>query len=77
MTIFSSSVEGMQKAQALLAYAANRIAETSATSGPVSDVVSLSDSAVALIEARVAMAVSARAFHAEDEIQKRLIDLVA
>jgi hypothetical protein len=76
MTIANGPVEGMHKAQALLSYAANRLANQTGTSPPVSDIVSLSDTAVSLIEAKIAMAANATAFRAAEETQKTLIDLL-
>jgi hypothetical protein len=76
MTIANSAVEGMHKAEALISYAANRLANQTDTSPAVSDAVSLSDVAVTLIEAKIAMAANASAFHAAEEMQKTLVDLL-
>src|SRR5258705_8637071 len=69
MTIANSSVEGIHNAQALLGYAANRIAGQTGPSASVYHSVSLSDTAITLIEAKIAMAANVSAFHAADEIQ--------
>ena len=71
MTIGAASVEGIHQAEALLNRTASRVAQ----SGD-SDVVSLSDEAVALIEAKIAVAANVTALHAVNDIQKSLVDLL-
>ncbi len=63
-------------AESLLGYAANRIASQTGPGASVYDSVSLSDTAVTMIEAKIDMAANVSAFHAADEMQKTLLDLV-
>jgi hypothetical protein len=76
MTISESTAEGLEKTQSLLRYAAHRLATHPGANATVHDVVSLSDSAVELIEAKVAMAVNINAVRAVNEMQKVLDDVV-
>ena len=67
----TTSVEGIHRAEALLNQTASRVAQAGD-----SDVVSLSDEAVALIQAKIAVAANVKAFRAAADIQKSLIDLL-
>ena len=76
MTITSAAVDGIHQAEALLDQTAARLATQTdlTTQGP--DVVSLSDEAVALIEAKIAVAANVRAFQAADDMQRALLNLL-
>jgi hypothetical protein len=76
MTITNASVEGIHNAEALLDQTATRIAKQTDSSEQGPDVVSLSDEAVALIEAEISVAANVAAFHASSGIQKALVDLL-
>jgi len=76
MTIANSSVEGIHKAESLLSYASNRIASKTGTGASAYDSVSLSDTAVSMVEAKVAMAANVSVVHAADEMRKTLLNLV-
>jgi flagellar hook protein FlgE len=76
MTISTSAVEGIHQGEALLEKTAIRLAKQTDSAGQGPDVVSLSDEAVALIEANVAVAANVKAFHANDEMQKALLNLL-
>ena len=73
MSITTSATEGIHKAEALLGYTATRLAGQPSTA---TDVVSLSDTALALIQARIGMAANVSAFHAGVEMEKALIDVM-
>lgn len=76
MTIATASaVEGMHKAEALLSSAAIALARQTGTSMGA-DVVSLSDTALALIQAKIGMAANVSVFHAALEMEKALIDVM-
>ena len=75
MTI-ANSLEGIHKAESLLNYAANRIAGQTGPGASVYDSVSLSDTAVTLIEAKIAMAANVSVVHAADEMESTLLNLV-
>jgi len=72
MTIAASAIEGIHKPEASLGVTATRLGGQ----GTPTDAVSLSDTALALIQARIAVSVNASAFRAGLEIQKALIDVV-
>ena len=74
MTISDSALNGIHQAEARLEQTATKVAKLTDLQGP--DVVSLSDDAVALIEANVAVAANVRAFHAADDMQKTLLNLL-
>ncbi len=76
MTIANSSVEGIHKAESLLSYASNRIASKTGTGASAYDSVSLSDTTVTMIEAKIDMAANVRAVHAADEMERTLLNLV-
>ena len=73
MAISDSTVNGIHQAEAQLEQTATRVAKQTDLTAQGPDVVSLSDEAVALIEAKIAVAASVRAFHAADDIQKALL----
>ena len=75
MTIIDSAVNGIHQAEARLEQTATRVAKLADLQDP--DVVSLSDEAVALIQAKIAVAANVRVFHAADDIQKALLNLLA
>lgn len=74
MTIAAASaIEGMHKATALLDSTAVKVASQTRLGA---DTVSLSDSALALIQARIGMAANVTVFRAAIEIEKALIDVM-
>jgi hypothetical protein len=75
MNMAASALNGIHGAEALLGYSANRV--VGAALSPNADVVSLSDVAVAMIQARIGMSASVSAFRAVIEIEKALIDVMA
>ena len=77
MSNIAGPIDGIRQAEALLGYAANRLAGQTGSAEPALDVVSLSDTALALIQARITMAANVSAFHAVVEMEKALIDVVA
>ena len=77
MSITATAADGIHQAEALLDNAANRLGGQTLPGGGATDVVSLSDTALALIQARIAVSADVGAFHAALEIEKALIDVVA
>jgi hypothetical protein len=76
MTMGSSAVQGIQNGVSLLNATAAKVANQAQSMGPVSDEVSLSEDAVALLEAKSDVAASVNAFHAADEMQKTLLNML-
>ena len=76
MTIASAAVEGIHRAEARLEQTASGVARQTDVAGQGLDVVSLSDDAVALIQAKIAVAASVKAFHAADDVQRSLLSLL-
>src|SRR5947208_10404567 len=69
MKMAASAIDGIHRAEALLGYSANRmVGETLGSSAD--DVVTLSDVAVAMIQARIGMSASVSAFRAATDIEK-------
>src|SRR6266478_6887699 len=62
MTIGSASVQGIQNAESLLNATAIKVANRTQSTGPVSDEVSLSEAAVALLQAKNDTAAKVNAF---------------
>ena len=77
MTIAAASaIEGIHKAEASLTSTAATVANLSGITSLGSDEVSLSDTALALIQARIGMAANVSVFHAVIEMEKALIDVM-
>src|SRR5438132_12545288 len=74
MKMAASAIDGIHRAEALLGYSANRL--VGETLGSSADVVTLSDVAVAMIQARIGMSASVSAFRAATDIEKALIDVM-
>jgi hypothetical protein len=74
MQMITSALEGIHSAEALLNTSAARL--VGQTLGPNADVVTLSDVAVAMIQARIEMAANITAFQAEVKIEKALLDVM-
>ena len=72
MNTTTSSIEGMHRAQALLGFAATRIAKPETAT----DVVSLSEAVLDLIQAKISMSASVTAFHADMDMEKTLMDVL-
>ncbi|MEO7649536.1 MAG: hypothetical protein ABIZ80_03645 [Bryobacteraceae bacterium] len=76
MGILDGALQGLQRAQEAVEKSANRIAQLPLSieqGGP--DEVSLSDEAVALLQAKTAFEASAKVLHTEAAIEKHLIDV--
>lgn len=76
MTITSAALDGIHQAEARPEQTATRLAKQTDSTAQGPDVVSLSDEAVALIAAKIAVAANVRALHATDDIQKSLLKLL-
>jgi hypothetical protein len=76
MTIGNSAVQGIQNGVSLLNATAAKVANQTQSTGPVSDEVSLSEDAVALMQARSEVAANVNVFHAADEMQKTLLSIL-
>ena len=82
MNVMNAALGGMQIAQSSFEKTAQRIADTS-TQPPIQspaqtpDSVDLSAQAVALISDRNEFQANAQVFHAGDQMQKKLLDLMA
>jgi hypothetical protein len=74
MTIGSASVQGIQNAESLLNATATKIANQPASQS--SDEVSLSEDAVALLQAKTEVAANVNAFRAADNLEKALLNIV-
>jgi hypothetical protein len=74
MTIGNASVQGIQNAESLLNDTAIKVANQ--TTSQRSDEVSLSQDAVALLQAKSAIAANVNAFHAADNLEKTLLNIV-
>jgi flagellar hook-associated protein FlgK len=74
MTITSTAVDGIRDSEARLERTAARLAKQTDLTAQGPDAVSLSDEAIGLIEAKIAVAANVRAFHAADDIQKALLN---
>jgi hypothetical protein len=73
MTIANIAVEGIHKAQAAFEGAALRLANHP---GVATDVVSLSDIALATIQARISISANSSVFRTAVEMEKALIDVM-
>ena len=78
MGISDSPLQGLQRAQEAVEKSANRIAHQSSADeqGSGGDQVSLSDEAVALLQAKTQFEVIAKVLHTEAELQKHLLDVL-
>ena len=76
MTIGSASVQGIHNAESLLDATAIKVANQNQSTGPVSDEVSLSQDAVALLQAKTDTAANVNAFRVANELQKTLISIL-
>jgi hypothetical protein len=74
MQMVTSALDGIHSAEALLNTSAARLVGQSLS--PNSDVVTLSDVAVAMIQARIAVAANITAFQAGIKMEKALIDVM-
>ena len=70
----AAAVEGIHSAEALLDHSAARLVGQALNVG--SDVVSLSDVAIATIQARIGVAANVSVYHAALRMEKALIDVV-
>ena len=82
MNVMNAALRGMQIAQSSFARTAQRIADASIqpsnqSQGQPQDSVELSTQAVALLADRNQFQASAQVFHAGDQMQKKLLDLMA
>ena len=77
MTIGSASVQGIHNAESLLNATAIKVANLSQSTGPVSDEVSLSEAAVALLQAKTETAANVNAFRVASNLEKTLLNIVA
>ena len=73
MTIGNAAIQGLQNAEAQFDRVAARIANPNQGVSQGSDEVSLSDEAVALLQARTEVAVSVSALRAAGNMQKELL----
>jgi Flagellar basal body rod FlgEFG protein C-terminal len=77
MTIgITSSLQGMQKAEAQFNQVAQNIARGPSSSAPQGDTVDLSTQAVALIEAKNSVEANTKALKASDEMTQTLLKAV-
>jgi len=77
MTIAAASaIEGIHRAGALLDSTAITVANLAGLTSVGSDQVSLSDTALALIQARIGMAANVSVFRAAIDMEKALIDVM-
>ena len=74
MDVMSAALSGLRDAQNRLEYSSERI---SASSADAPDTVDLSTEMVNLLAAKTQFEANARAFHAADEIERKLLDLFA
>jgi flagellar hook protein FlgE len=74
MDVMGATLGGMQNAQSKLEKTAERIAGASA---PTADSVDLSTEMVGMLAARNQFQVNARVFQTADEMQKKLVDILA
>ena len=83
MNVMNAALGGMQIAQSSFTRTAQRIADASTqpssnqSQGQPPDTVELSTQAVALLADRNQFQASAQVFHAGDQMQKKLLDLMA
>jgi hypothetical protein len=77
MTIGSASIQGIQNAESLLNATAIKVANQNQSTGPVSDQVSLSEDAVALLQAKNDTAANVNAFRVASDLQKTLLNILA
>jgi hypothetical protein len=75
MTIASSSVQGIHNAESLLNATAIKVANQ--TTSPTTDEVSLSEDAVALLQAKSDVAANVNVFRAASDMQKTLLNILA
>ena len=76
MTIAASAIEGIHRAEGSLDSAARILASQAGITALGGDEVSLSDIALALIQAKIGMHANTTAFHAAVEVEKALIDVM-
>jgi hypothetical protein len=76
MMIANAAVQGIHNAESSLDSAANNIAAQTRVSSPASDHVSLSADIVALIQAKNELAANINSFHAADEIERTVLNIV-
>ena len=76
MTIGNASLQGIQNAESQLNRTAARIASPGGGVSQVSDSVSISQEAVALLQARNEVSVNVSAFRAADNVTKALLKIL-
>ena len=76
MDVMSAALSGLRDAQNRLEYSSERISASSAAAD-APDTVDLSTEMVNLLAAKTQFEANARAFHAADEIERKLLDLFA
>src|SRR5947208_17148807 len=74
MKMAASAIDGIHRAEALLGYSANR--RVGETLGSSADVVTLSDVAVAMIQARIGMTASVSAFRDAPDIHTAMTEVM-
>jgi hypothetical protein len=74
MTIGSASLQGIQNAESLLNATAIKVANQPASQAP--DAVSLSEDAVALIQAKTEVAANVNVLRVSDNLEKALLNIV-
>ena len=77
MTIGSASVQGIQNAESLLNATAIKVANQNQSTGPISDQVSLTEAAVALLQAKNDTAANFNAFRVASDLEKTLLNILA
>src|SRR6266436_2550229 len=77
MTIGSAPVQGIQNAESLLNATAIKVANQNQSTGPISDQVSLTEAAVALLQAKNDTAANVNAFRVASDLEKTLLSILA
>jgi hypothetical protein len=76
MTIGNASVQGIHNAESQLNATAIKVANLNQSTGPVSDEVSLSEDAVALLQARNETAANVNAFRVATDLEKTILNIL-
>lgn len=77
MTISSTAVEGIRRADAKIESIAQKVARPATPSAAVPDQVDLSDIAVGLMQARNEVAVDVKVLQTADDMGKTILDILA
>jgi hypothetical protein len=77
MMIGSASVQGIHNAESLLNATAVKVANQNQSTGPGSDQVSLSEDAVALLQAKNDTAANVNAFRVASDLERTLLNILA